>query len=68
MENQVKLKNCIIEELKIMNKFKKSIFAAFAVVVGISLTTACSDANEFEDTNTNNKSWVINYNAHITKD
>lgn len=62
MENQVKLKNCIIEELKIMNKFKKSIFAAFAVVAGISLTTACSDANEFEDTNTNNKSWVINYN------
>ena len=45
-----------------MNKFKKSIFAAFAVVAGISLTTACSDANEFEDTNTNNKSWVINYN------
>ena len=45
-----------------MNKFKKSIFAAFAVVAGISLTTACTDANEYEDTNTDNPSWVNNYN------
>lgn len=44
-----------------MKTIKKSIFAALAVVAGISLTTACSDANEFEDTDTNNKSWVSNY-------
>ena len=44
-----------------MKTIKKSIFAVMAVVAGISLTTACSDANEFEDTDTNNKSWVSNY-------
>ena len=44
-----------------MNKFKKSIFAAFAVVAGISLTTACSDANEYEDAYTDNPSWIENY-------
>lgn len=44
-----------------MNRFKKSIFAAFAVVAGISLTTACGEANEFEDALTDNPSWVENY-------
>ena len=36
-----------------------------AVVAGISLTTACSDANEFEDVNTDNPSWVTNYNDSL---
>ena len=49
-----------------MITFKKSIFAAFAVVAGISLTTACSDANEFEDANTTNPSWVDNYNDSLS--
>lgn len=44
-----------------MKTIKKSIFAALAVVAGISLTTACSDANEYEDTETLNPSWVNNY-------
>ena len=45
-----------------MKNLKKTIFAVMAVVAGISLTTACSDANEYEDTNTDNPSWVTNYN------
>ena len=49
-----------------MITFKKSIFAAFAVVAGISLTTACSEANEFEDANTTNPSWVDNYNDSLS--
>lgn len=49
-----------------MNTFKKSIFAALAVVAGISLTTSCSDANEYEDSATDNPSWVDNYNDSLT--
>ena len=45
-----------------MNMIKKSIFAVLAMVAGISLTTACSDANEYEDTMTDNPSWIPNYN------
>lgn len=45
-----------------MTTFKKSIFAALAVVAGIGLTTACSEANEYEHSDTNNMSWVSNYN------
>lgn len=45
-----------------MKTFKKSIFAAWAVVAGLSLTTACDDANEYEDANTANPSWVSHYN------
>lgn len=44
-----------------MKTIKKSIFAALAVVAGISLTTACSDANEYEDADTSNPSWIANY-------
>ena len=44
-----------------MKTFKKSIFAALAVVAGISLTTACGDANEYEDAFTDNPSWVEGY-------
>ena len=36
-----------------------------AVVAGISLTTACGDANEYEDTNTANPSFVDNYNDSL---
>ena len=44
-----------------MITFKKMIYAAFAVVVGLNLTTACGDANEFEDALTDNPSWVNGY-------
>lgn len=44
-----------------MKTFGKTIFAAFAVVAGISLTTACSDANEYADSRTDNPSWVEKY-------
>lgn len=49
-----------------MNKIKKSIFAAFALVAGLSLATSCSDANEYEDTNTANPSWVDNYTDSLS--
>jgi hypothetical protein len=66
LEKQVKLKNCKIEKLKIMNIFKKSIFAALAVVAGLSLTTSCSDANEYEDTRTDNPSWSDSHPEDLT--
>ena len=31
------------------------------MVAGISLTTACSDANEYKDARTDNPSWIENY-------
>lgn len=49
-----------------MKAFKKTIFAALAVVAGISLTTACSEANEYEDTETLNPSWVEGYTDSLT--
>lgn len=48
-----------------MKIFKKSFFAAFAVVAGLSLATSCSDANEYEDAFTDNPSWVDNYNDSL---
>ena len=48
-----------------MKIFKKSIFAVFAVVTDLGLTTACSDANEYEGVNTDNPSWVTNYNDSL---
>jgi len=39
---------------------KKSIIGAMALVLGICFT-ACSDANEYGDTNTQNPSWVEKY-------
>ncbi len=44
-----------------MNTFKKYLFAVVMAVAGISLTTACDDANEYEDANTDNPSWVSGY-------
>jgi hypothetical protein len=49
-----------------MNTIKKSILAAFALVAGISLTTGCSDANEYVDTDTSNPSWVDNYTDSLS--
>ena len=43
-----------------MNTFKKSMVAAVAVLFAVSIAS-CGDANEFEDTNTANPSWVDNY-------
>ncbi len=39
---------------------KKSIIGAMALLLGIGFT-ACSDANEYGDTNTQNPSWVKKY-------
>jgi hypothetical protein len=49
-----------------MNTIKKSIFAVFAVVAGLSLTTACSDANEYENANTNNPAWSGSHPEDLT--
>ena len=49
-----------------MNTIKKSIFAVFAVVAGLSLTTACSDANEYENANTNNPAWSGSHPEELT--
>lgn len=48
-----------------MNTFKKSVFIALAAVAGFGLTTACSDANEYEDFDANNPSWVDGYNDSL---
>ena len=49
-----------------MNTIKKSIFGVFAVVAGLSLTTACSDANEYENANTNNPAWSGSHPEDLT--
>ena len=49
-----------------MNTIKKSIFAVFTVVAGLSLTTACSDANEYENANTNNPAWSGSHPEDLT--
>lgn len=49
-----------------MKTIKKSIFVALAMVIGITLTTACDDANEFEDTNTSNPAWVDGYTDSLS--
>lgn len=49
-----------------MNTIKKSIFAVFAVVAGLSLATACSDANEYENANTNNPAWSGSHPEELT--
>lgn len=36
--------------------------AATALLLGAGLASSCSDANEYEDANTNNPSWVNGYN------
>jgi hypothetical protein len=37
-----------------------------ALFMGAAIATSCGDANEFEDTNTDNPSWVDNYNDSLT--
>ena len=49
-----------------MKSSLKMIVAAMAVVAGISLATACSDANEYKDSNTDNPSWIDGYNDSIS--
>jgi len=40
-----------------MKKFKITMMAAVALLMGVSMVS-CSDANEYEDTNTDNPSWA----------
>ncbi len=42
------------------NMFRTTMIAAMALFVGISLTS-CGEANEYEDANTDNLSWVNDY-------
>lgn len=48
-----------------MKAFKKSVLACAAVMMG-SCFMACSDANEYEDTDTQNPSWAGEYNDSMT--
>lgn len=47
-----------------MKKFKMSIMLFAALAAGISFT-ACSDADEYADTDTDNPSWVNGYNDSL---
>ena len=46
----------------IMKIFRMTMIAATALLFGAGLASSCSDANEYEDANTNNPSWVNGYN------
>ena len=46
----------------IMKIFRMTMIAATALLLGAGLASSCSDANEYEDANTNNPSWVNGYN------
>ena len=48
-----------------MKKFRNMLFAMAALTAGLTIAS-CSDANEYEDTNTTNPSWVTNYNDSMT--
>ena len=43
-----------------MNKFRLSIITVVTSLLGLGMVS-CSKANEYEDTNTDNPSWVDNY-------
>ena len=45
-----------------MKIFRMTLIAATALLFGAGLASSCSDANEYEDANTNNPSWVNGYN------
>lgn len=46
--------------MKIMKIFRKSMIAMAVLTMGLTIAS-CGDANEFEDANTNNPSWVNGY-------
>lgn len=48
-----------------MKKFRISIIAVVALLIGFSMT-ACSEANEYEDSNTDNPSWIKGYTDTTT--
>lgn len=48
-----------------MKTFKISIIAALALFMGTSITS-CTDANEYEDTNTNNPAWDGSHPQELT--
>ena len=51
-----------------MKKFKLTMIAAMALLFGAGLACSCSDANEYEDTDTDNPSWVKGYNDTLKID
>lgn len=48
-----------------MKKFRISIIAVATLLVGFGMT-ACSEANEYEDSNTDNPSWIAGYTDTTT--
>lgn len=46
----------------VMKTFRMTMIAAMALLFGAGLASSCGDANEYEDANTDNPSWVKNYN------
>ncbi len=48
-----------------MNTFTKSIIGAMTFLMGVCITS-CSDANEYEDADTVNPSWVEGYTDSLT--
>lgn len=49
-----------------MKTFRMTMIAAMTLLLGAGMATSCSDANEYEDTNTDNPSWVNNYTDSLT--
>lgn len=45
-----------------MNIFSKSVLGVAALLAAVTFTVSCEDANEYEDANTDNPSWVKGYN------
>lgn len=48
-----------------MKKFRISIIAVATLLAGFGMT-ACSEANEYEDSNTDNPSWIVGYTDTTT--
>ena len=48
-----------------MKKFRMTMIAAIALLFAAGVASSCSDANEYEDVNTDNPSWVANYSDSL---
>lgn len=48
-----------------MKAYKIMTMAAMALLFGAGMASSCSDANEYEDNNTDNPSWVKGYNDSL---
>lgn len=48
-----------------MKLFRNIMLAAMTLLFGASMVSSCSDANDYEDTNADNPSWVNGYNDSL---